>query len=391
MLGVTGTESSADAAAALANGVARAMIAADQAEVLRLLAQARNSISSSLAQLDAQITDRENAIKAGRPGSGTLTADQATLTSLNTRYAAIVARQAELLDLQNRLLGIATVIERASPPPRPWAPNPPLYMLAALVVGVGLGAGTVLVRQWFGDRVLDADALALATGAPVSLVSVTAETGLPYALAYAAVVGAHPETRKVLIAAASPQDQAAMVATGLGNAAAEAGHRALVLHCDGFSWKSRQAWPEGPGGAVVTPAIPGDGTADELLAELTKADAEFDAALLSVPSPLSSPVPIWMARLVDQVVLVATEGATRHAEARQSAELIRQAGGRITASVLLSRRSRFVARELHPPPYLRPPTSSPLKPPRQSDERVPPGTKPTGRGRGEKRPSQLDR
>jgi uncharacterized protein involved in exopolysaccharide biosynthesis len=153
LLGVTASEGTADAAADLANGVAEAMIAADRAEVVRLFAQTQNSITSQLAQLDAQITGRENAIKADQPGSGALAADQASLTTLNTRYAAVVARQADLLDVQNRLLGIATVIDRASPPPRPWAPDPPRYMLAALVVGVVLGAGTVLIRQRFDDRV----------------------------------------------------------------------------------------------------------------------------------------------------------------------------------------------------------------------------------------------
>ncbi len=374
LLSVTGSEGTADAAAALANGVANAMIAADGQEVVRLFAQTGNSITGQLAQLAAQITDREKAITADQPRSGALAADQTTLTALNARYAAVVARQADLLDRQNRLLGIATVIERASPPPRPWAPDPPRYMLAALVVGIVLGAGSVLIRQRSDDRVFDADALALDTGAPVKIVSVTAGTRRPYALAYAAVVVAHPETRKVLIAAASPGDDMTMVAAGLGSAAAEAGHRVLLLHSDGISWECLQPWPERAGGVVLTPAMPADGNADGVLAALGKADGQFDVALLSVPSPLISPVPIWLARVVDQVVLVATKGASRHADARQSAELIRQAGGRITASVLLCRGYGFDDAELNPALFRPPPPSRPTRPRRSADS-VRPGTK----------------
>jgi capsular polysaccharide biosynthesis protein len=336
LLGVTGTDRTAGAAVALANAVAEAMIAADRAEVVRLFAQTGNSITNQLGQLGAQIADVENAIKADSPGSGALAADQTTLTSLNSRYAAVLARQADLLDRENRLLGIATVIQRASPPVRPWAPDPPRYMLAALVVGVVLGGSGVLIRQRFDDRVFDAGALAEATGVPVTSVSGRTGTRIPYALAYAELVVAHKESRKVLVAASSPQDRTATVAAGLGNAAAEAGHRVLVLYSDGLSWDN-QPWPERAGGAVLTRAIPAGGNADGVLAVLAKADGQFDVAFLSVPSPLSSPIPIWLARLVDQVVLVATEGTSQRADAHQSAELIRQAGGRITGSVLLFR------------------------------------------------------
>jgi Mrp family chromosome partitioning ATPase len=170
----------------------------------------------------------------------------------------------------------------------------------------------------------------------VTTVSVTPGTIRPYVLAYAAAVVAHPETRKVLIAATSAHDDTAVVAAGLASAAGEAGHRVLVLHSDGSSWERLEPLPEKAGGLPWTPFMPADGSADSILAALAKADGQFDVALLSVPSPLGSPIPIWLARLVDQVVLVATEGASRHADARQSAELIRHAGGRITASVLLS-------------------------------------------------------
>jgi hypothetical protein len=139
-----------------------------------------------------------------------------------------------------------------------------------------------------------------------------------------------------------------MVAAGLGSAAAEAGDRVLVLHSDGSSWKSLQPWPERAAGVVLTPAMAAGRNADAVVAALTKAEGQFDVAFLSVPSPIRSPVPIWLARLVDQVVLVATEGITRRGETSQAAQLIRQAGGRISASVLVSSRDEFEDAPLSP-------------------------------------------
>jgi hypothetical protein len=249
-------------------------------------------------------------------------------------------------------------------------------MLAALAVGAVLGAGSVLTRLRFDDRVFDADALALATDAPVKIVPVTAGTRRPYVLAYAAVA-AYPETRKVLIAAASAEDDTAMVAAGLGSAAAE-GRRVLVLHCDGSSWRNLQPWPERAGGVVLTPAMAADGNADAVLAALAKTEGQFDVAFLSVPSPLRSPVPIWLARLVDQVVLVATEGASRRAEASQSAQLIRQAGGRITASVLLSSQNGLEDEELSPARGRQVPPWRPVRP-RRSAASTRAGARPTPR------------
>jgi hypothetical protein len=50
-----------------------------------------------------------------------------------------------------------------------------------------------------------------------------------------------------------------------------------------------------------------------------------------------------MGRTVDHAVLVATAGVTRFADARRSAELLREAGTTIAASLLLTRKINVAA------------------------------------------------
>jgi len=62
-----------------------------------------------------------------------------------------------------------------------------------------------------------------------------------------------------------------------------------------------------------------------------------------VPTPEVSAYAIKMGRAVDHAVLVATAGVTRFADARRSAELLREAGATVAASLFLTRKVKVAA------------------------------------------------
>jgi hypothetical protein len=64
-------------------------------------------------------------------------------------------------------------------------------------------------------------------------------------------------------------------------------------------------------------------------------DCQYDLTIVAVASPESSSYAISAARLTPHAVLIATEGKTRFESARRSAEVLREAGATIAASILV--------------------------------------------------------
>ena len=60
--------------------------------------------------------------------------------------------------------------------------------------------------------------------------------------------------------------------------------------------------------------------------------AEDSLLVVSVPSPETSPAAVLLAPMVSQVVLVATAGVTRFADARRTADLLRHTGAQVAAA-----------------------------------------------------------
>src|SRR5205823_5901871 len=235
------------------------------------------------------------------------------LSALESEYAATYARRQDIAVEEYRLAGSLSVIQTAQPPAKPADPDPIRYLLVGLVAGLALAFVSVLVLEYFDERVRDPDDLARAAGTPL-VVRVpratrrrAADGVQPYSLAHAGLLAAQPRLRRVLVAASSPHDHAEVAAQGLASAATEGGQQAFV---------------EGPGDEA-----PRATEADEL-------------KVIAAPSPDVSSRALNLAGSTDLAILVATAGRTRFGEARRTAEMLRQAGSEVAVGILLPPRRR---------------------------------------------------
>jgi uncharacterized protein involved in exopolysaccharide biosynthesis len=356
MLTVTAKASTPTEAAALANAEASAMIHQHQVEVDRLLKPTETALDAQLKDLQKAIDAEQQAIQQATTSKGTnagsLAAHQASLNLLAARYANLDGRRQDMRDLHDRLAGIASVSQPATVPAKPSEPDPLRYLLAALAVGVAAGVLAALVRQRFDDRIFKPEDLAAAAGTATVVVVPKIPRGTAgqaaYTLAHARLLAQYPEMHKILMAAASSRDKSDGPASELGSAAAHAGQRVLLYR--------RRLATEVNGGSELTGFVPlpnserwgmmtvtasnGD---DGKVAALVQSDGGYDLTILAVPTPEVSAYAISMGRVVDHAVLVATAGVTRFADARRSAELLREAGATVAASLFLTRKGNVAA------------------------------------------------
>jgi uncharacterized protein involved in exopolysaccharide biosynthesis len=357
MLTVTAKASTPTEAAALANAVANAMIHQNQAEVDRLLKPSEDALDAQLKDLQKQIDAEQQAIQQATTSKGTnagsLAAHQASLNLLAARYASLDGRRLDLRDLHDRLAGMATVSQPATVPARPSQPDPLRYLLAALAIGLAVGVLAALVRQRFDDRVFKPEEMAAAAGTPTVVVVPQVPRGAAgeaaYALAHARLLAQYPDMRKIMLAAASSRDKSEGAASELGSAAAHAGQRVLLYR--------RRLSTEINGGSELTGFAPlpnGDKwglmtvTAshgnEAKVASLVESDGDgYDLTILAVPTPEVSAYAINIGHAVDHAILVGTSGVTRFADARRSAELLREAGATIAASLFLAKKGSVAA------------------------------------------------
>jgi capsular polysaccharide biosynthesis protein len=357
MLTVTAKASTATEAAALANAVASAMIHQHQAEVDRLLKPSENALDAQLKDLQKAVDAEQLAIQQATTSKGTnagsLAAHQGSLNLLAARYASLDGRRQDMRDLHDRLAGIASVTQAATVPATPSEPDALRYLLAALALGLAVGVLAALVRQRFDDRLFKPEDLAAAVGTPTVVVVPKIPGGTAgrkaYSLAHARLLAQYPEMRKILLAAASSRDKSEGPASELGSAAAHAGQRVLLYR--------RRLSTELNGGSELTGFAPmpnsdrwglmtvtaSNGDDAQVAALVQSGDSGYDLTILAVPTPDVSAYAINMGRVVDHAVLVATAGVTRFADARRSAELLREAGTTIAASLLLTRKGNVAA------------------------------------------------
>jgi capsular polysaccharide biosynthesis protein len=345
---VTAKGSTPEAAAALANAVAQAMITQDAEEVVRLNQPARDNLNKQLAVLASAMDREQNALKGSAPGSSAAAAHQAEVARLQNSYAQTLARQLDLNERIDRLSNVATVVQPALPPATPESPNPVLYVAAALLAGLCVGAFAGLLMERFDDRIFTPEGLAQAAAVPLAFVAEPDGRGWlwparrSFALALANILARSPDASTILVVAASARDDSDTVAAGLGAAAADAGQRTAVVDFDRTSTGSPRLARSAITGLTKITMPDGNGSATaSAVAEVRRirsTDAALeDLALVSVPSPDVSPAAVMLGRTTRQAALVATRGVTRFGEARRTADLLRQSGVEIAACVLISR------------------------------------------------------
>jgi capsular polysaccharide biosynthesis protein len=312
-LSVTAKGATPAQAAALANAVAQAMINQDSGEVTRLYKPARDNLNKEIAQLNAAMDTERKALANSPPGGSAAAGHQAELTRLQNAYMLALTRVTDLNVRMDRLTNIANIVQPALPPAKAESPNPVLYIAAALVAGLCIGVFAALLIHRFDDRIVNAEGLAKAAAAPAVFVtpgvlrSLLSPASGTYSLALANVFARSPAPHSILVVAASERDKSGPVARGLSSAAASAGQHAAVVELNGSAPSEKH--------------------------DLESTDDDF--MLVPVQSPDVNSKALVLGRTIKHSVIVATNGVTRFADARRTADLLRQSGVDVVAGILV--------------------------------------------------------
>jgi polysaccharide biosynthesis transport protein len=219
-----------EAAAAVANGVAAAVIAWDQHRAREALDELVSSLETQIASLDQQI--RELQVASG------VTEDQ-IIGRINLRaeqqdqlyYARVVANSAR---------GLVDVLQRASISRSPVAPRPTRNATVAALLAVIVVGLVALMRDLLDNRVKGIDGVTGVTGLPLLAAfpdlgnesrraPIEAANFLRANLAFA-LTDAHPKI--VAVTSAGPGEGKTTVAVGLASSFARQDYRVLLVDAD---------------------------------------------------------------------------------------------------------------------------------------------------------------
>jgi capsular polysaccharide biosynthesis protein len=340
-IAISATSRSAEAAAALANAVANALVDQDRADVDALMGPTRDYLNGALDQLGKQIADEQATIqqleKQTPPGEPAhIAGDQAQLTMLETQYGDTYAQLQNLQIEQSRLSGSLTLAQPATTPTKPIDPDPLRYLLVGLVAGICFGVLAAVLLDRYDDRLFETDTLAQAAGTSL-VVSLASNSSAPsvfdsYALARASLLALHPYMHKLLVVAASPHGSVRSVAAGIGMAAASTGQKVLVVDAETKTGEDSPHFSEN-GSTMTIVNAPSSGDATRAVRALAEANGEYDLTVVSVPSPDHDPTAMMLAHAADVAVVVATARQTRFSEVRRTSEALRLAGIHVAAAL----------------------------------------------------------
>lgn len=352
LLAVTADAPTPGQAADIANAVAETLIAQNKADVTARLGPTEARLDKDLAAIDGAIHQEQAAIQdLQRPtptgeSTAAITAHQTQLGVLQSQYQSTFNRRQDVLVQHDRLANAVLLSEPAVPNSRPIQPDPPLYMLVALAAGLLVGLLAALLAERLDDRILSAEVLAEVTGTPL-VAEVAGDQALAagtYSVGLAGLDSRLAQLGSVMVAAASARDHTEAVAARLGQAASHRGRRVLLVQA-GVDGATAPAQPSRNGSGVTTIRLTPEET-PQVAQTLAQHAAQYDLAILAVPSPGVSQEAAILARSADCAVLVSTLRVTTRTEARLAAAALRQVGVDPVASILLGKRARFT---VHPP------------------------------------------
>lgn len=342
-IGVSVTSRSAPEAAALANAVAHAMLDQNAADIAAQFAPNEDATTARLKDLQKQISAVETAIDEAQrstpPGQvAPIAGQQAQLSLLQSEYATDYTTLQKLIGDQNSLTASLTLEQGAAVPGKPIDPDLLRYLAVGLAAGLCVALAVVVLLDRFDDRIFEADALAQAAGTRLVVAISQKESGTAaaraidaFVLTRANLLAQHPQTRKLLVVAASPRDRVRTVAAGLGMAAVRSGQRVLVIDAEANKYvMQKQTGKNGSTMTIVT-APPGD---DEGIGDEGDRDGRYDLTVMSAPSPDHDPTAVTAARTADVAIVVATARSTRFGDVRRTVDTLRLAGIQVVASVL---------------------------------------------------------
>ncbi|MEJ5255108.1 MAG: polysaccharide biosynthesis tyrosine autokinase [Acidimicrobiales bacterium] len=383
VLQVRAVNPDAQRAAEVANAFAQAYIDARREGMLREYLATAEAIQAKIAELDTKIDELDDRLV--RTGSGSDREGQSSeAASLRSQRDSLITQKAALeksldevevgADLARG--GGPEIITPATPPEKPFRPDPRRDALAGLAVGLLLAVALALLLEYLDDSIKGEAELAAATGgAPVlaviprvpdwrnrsDAVLVSLEhPASPSAEAYRTLrtsvqfAGLDRPLRTLQVTSPRSQDGKSTTATNLAVALARAGQRVILIDCDlrrprvheffglsnavGFTSvlvgdvplvSATQAVPgldrlrvlaSGP-----TPADPSELLSTRRAVELLNSIKDAcDIVVIDTPPVLPVSDALVLSDVIDGVILVVAAGSTTKKEAHRAYELLRQ-------------------------------------------------------------------
>ncbi|MDQ3460104.1 MAG: polysaccharide biosynthesis tyrosine autokinase [Deinococcota bacterium] len=226
--------SSPEEAAQRANAVTAALLAWDVGRASQNLQRIVLTLEEQIASLDAQMA----ALAGGADTPSQEQQDQ--LTGLSTLRAQQQTQLSSARALSNSAVGLLEVLQPAPAPLRPVSPRPLLNAALALVLGVFLTYGLMLLRDALNTRVRSVEDLARLSGLPVLAEFPKQAPGtrrLPReASSYLrtnvlfATADAYPKI--ILVTSAQPGEGKTSTALSLAESFARNDHKTLIVDAD---------------------------------------------------------------------------------------------------------------------------------------------------------------
>ena len=283
-------------------------------------------------------------------------------------YLFLLAQLEESQVARSGIVPNVEVIDWAAPPLKPSRPVLPLVLGLGLVLGFALGTCLAFLREAAaGVRLLHT--IPRHRGARSRPLVVAGATRPRAAEAYRSLRGAFrhavegPRLVTVAVTSPRPREGRSLVALNLATALALAGERVLLVDGD-LRAPTLHRWvgrPAAPGlaevlageataeDAIVSTEVPGlallaAGTAKshpgdllsrpDVRALLASLAADHDRVILDTPAVLTSSEAVALGAAVDGILLVACARRTRTAHVVETAQRLRQAGGRLVGAIL---------------------------------------------------------
>lgn len=357
-LQVTASSPYPEAAVALANEVADALVAENRVRVDQQLGPQRALLQDQLKAQADQIAQTLAAVSANEAAGRTDAAGTTQLSFLQTQYASTYTRLQNLDVQRSQLVNVLSVQQRAITPIAPADPDPVRYTGAGLAGGLAAGLLLALLAAGVRTRIRRGADLAEVVGTD-TVVDFTRDllpgAGRPYGfLARVSLVGPAGRPQSLLIVGSTLSERVNEVAQELANVVASSGRRVMVLLAP--TPKSAAWWwrrTERPTRVLVEPEA-GSGSG-----ELRRPGDDVDLVIQCSLPPMLDPSVTWLRPASDRAVLVATKGLTRFRDVRQVVEALGRLEVGIVAAILLPMRLRSSGR---PPVVVRSSLPEPAAP-----------------------------
>lgn len=383
-LSFTAVSQDPEVASLIANTFASAYVSESSAAAGERFSSAINVINNRLVEITSRRVELEDELQSATNEQSILI----QIAALDTEESELRSRLNEI-EITSQLGGGATVsiLNAATAPQSPFAPNWIRNIGLAVVAGLILGAGVALLLETLDDTILNKRDLEHATdGTPVLAVIppplksrfgkkkdrrlVTSRTGafteafrtLRSAIELGQAAGS--EIRSILVTSANPSEGKSTVASHLAVAFARSGSNVLIVDADMHNPTQHQLFgisnenglaeqlsnigvaeiiTEQASGEGLVSVIPAGSSASppaELLRSVTaheflqKLSYAYDLVIVDSPPlrPVSDTLPL--ARMADATLLVSMRGQTNAAELAQAMELLARAQTRPFGAVL---------------------------------------------------------